>query len=130
MNNISSNIRKIRELKNFTQAYVSEKLGMSISGYGQIERGNSEITLSRLQEVAQILETSLEEILFFDAHRLISSNGTASSNLNRAYLAQKEFSDQSILMTYYHYLQMENEFLKATFQQLLLKKKTKKNEHE
>ena len=60
------NIRKIRELKNLTREYVAEELKMSMSGYGKIERGEVDLTVSKLIEIAKVLDVSTEFIFKFD----------------------------------------------------------------
>lgn len=35
---VGQKIKKIRELRNYTQEYMAEQLGMSQTGYGNIER--------------------------------------------------------------------------------------------
>jgi transcriptional regulator with XRE-family HTH domain len=60
------NIRKIRELKNLTREYVAEELNMSMSGYGKIERGEVDLTVSKLIEIAKVLDVSTEFIFKFD----------------------------------------------------------------
>jgi len=48
MNNISINIKKIREKKGFSQEFVAEKLGINQSTYGKLERDKLNMTLNRL----------------------------------------------------------------------------------
>lgn len=64
--NVYLNIRKIRELKNMTREYVSEELKMSMSGYGKIERGEVDLTVSKLTEISKVLDVSMEFIFKFD----------------------------------------------------------------
>jgi len=64
---IVSNIRKVREYRNYTQDYLAAKLQISQNAYSKIELGYSNITLNRLVEIADILEIELVD--------LISSNG-------------------------------------------------------
>lgn len=64
--NVYINIRKIRELKNLTREYVAEELKMSMSGYGKIERGEVDITVSKLVEISKVLDVSIEFIFKFD----------------------------------------------------------------
>lgn len=64
--NVYINIRKIRELKNMTREYVAEELKMSMSGYGKIERGEVDLTVSKLKEISKVLEVSMEFIFKFD----------------------------------------------------------------
>jgi transcriptional regulator with XRE-family HTH domain len=69
---IYSNIRKIRELKNLTREFVAAELNMSPSGYGKMERGEVDITISRLYEISDILNVPLSCILNLDISRLFS----------------------------------------------------------
>ena len=63
---VYENIRKIRELKNFTREFVATELKMSTSGYGKIERGEVDLTISKLIEISTVLDVSVEFILKFD----------------------------------------------------------------
>ena len=64
--NVYINIRKIRELKNLTREFVADELKMSMSGYGKIERGEVDLTVSKLIEISKILDVSIEFIFKFD----------------------------------------------------------------
>lgn len=74
--NIGDNIKKFRELKNMTREQLASELGLSVSGYSKIERGEIDLTVSRVQEIAQILEVDVSQILNFDATQVfnISNN--------------------------------------------------------
>lgn len=63
---VYENIRKIRELKNLTREFVAAELKMSTSGYGKIERGDVDLTVSKLIEISKILHVSIEFIFKFD----------------------------------------------------------------
>lgn len=39
---INQNVKSIRELKNYTQEYMSEQLGMTQAGYSKIEKAMPE----------------------------------------------------------------------------------------
>ena len=76
MLNIGDNIKKLRELKSITRETMCEKLELSMSGYSKIERGETDLTISRVQQIAEILEVDLSQILNFDASQIfnISNN--------------------------------------------------------
>lgn len=63
---VYKNIKKIRELKNLTREYVADELKMSTSGYGKIERGEVDLTISKLVKIAKVLGVSIEFIFKFD----------------------------------------------------------------
>jgi len=52
---IGHKIRKIRELRNYKQEYMAEKLGISQVSYSRIESGQTKLDLRRLQNIAKIL---------------------------------------------------------------------------
>ncbi len=65
-NKTGNNIRILREIKGYSQKYMATELDMSLSGYNKIERGESDISLSRLEQIAQVLKTDVSQILNLD----------------------------------------------------------------
>ena len=63
---IVSNIRKIREFRNYTQQYLAVKLHISQNAYSKIELGYSSITLTRLIHIAEILDVDIVDIINAD----------------------------------------------------------------
>lgn len=63
---IGPNIRKLRELRGYKQDYLAEQLGMSLSGYSKIERGETDVSIGRLEQVAKALDIKIETILGFN----------------------------------------------------------------
>lgn len=61
--NIGDKIRKVRELKGYKQEYVADKVGLSVTAYGNIERNDSSLTFERLEEIANALEVTVQDIL-------------------------------------------------------------------
>lgn len=61
------NIKRFREIKDLTREQMASDLNLSLSGYAKLERGEIEITLNRLFEIADILEVDVSQILNFDA---------------------------------------------------------------
>jgi transcriptional regulator with XRE-family HTH domain len=60
---VHEKIRLVREAKGLTQEQVAEKLEMSPNGYGDIERGDSDIKLSKLEKIAELFEIQLSELV-------------------------------------------------------------------
>ena len=60
---INEKIRLIRETKGLTQEQVAEKIGISASVYGDIERGENDPKLSKLEKIAEAFEMQLSELV-------------------------------------------------------------------
>ncbi|TAF75983.1 MAG: XRE family transcriptional regulator [Bacteroidetes bacterium] len=63
---IGQKIKKVREFKNFTQEHLAEKLGMSVAGYGKIEREETDVPFSRLEQIAATFNMKTEDLVGFD----------------------------------------------------------------
>ncbi len=72
MKNIIDNIKKFRELKNITREHIADSLEMSLSGYSKLERGEVELTVSKLYKISEILEVDISQILNFDASQIFN----------------------------------------------------------
>ena len=59
---VHEKIRLIRETKGLTQEQVAEKLKISVNAYGDIERGNNDVKLSRLKQIAEFFEIKLSDL--------------------------------------------------------------------
>jgi transcriptional regulator with XRE-family HTH domain len=66
-------IRKIRELRNYTQEYMAQKLSMSQTGYSKIERNECDINISKLQQIADVFEMPLTDILDFNQNTIFGN---------------------------------------------------------
>lgn len=79
---INDNIKNIRELKNYTQQYMAQSLGITQAGYCKIEKGKTEISYIKLRKIAAILEVSVEVIMNFDSQLYLKtfSNRPTESN--------------------------------------------------
>jgi transcriptional regulator with XRE-family HTH domain len=58
---IGQKIKKLRELKNFTQSHVATELGITQSAYSKIELGETEVSYSKLNKIAEVFGMSPEE---------------------------------------------------------------------
>jgi transcriptional regulator with XRE-family HTH domain len=93
---IGKKIKQLRELRNFTQTYMAERLNLSLAAYGRIERDETELTLQRLTKIAEILQTDLGTILNFDARNVFTLNGNNIANLNGTIQNQQIVSEDVI----------------------------------
>ncbi len=92
-------IKKIRELRSFTQEYMAEKINLSTRAYSKIESGETELTIKRLNEISEILEVKPEEILGFDEKQIFNNcNQKGNIGINHNYFPQSliEFYEEKI----------------------------------
>jgi transcriptional regulator with XRE-family HTH domain len=59
---VHEKIKLVRQSKGLTQEEVAEKLNMSVSGYGDIERGDSDLKLSKLEKIADLFGISINDL--------------------------------------------------------------------
>jgi transcriptional regulator with XRE-family HTH domain len=71
---VYENIRTIREMKDLTRDYVAAEMQMSTSGYGKIERGEIDLTLSKLCKISTILDVSIIDLIYFDVSNIFKNN--------------------------------------------------------
>jgi transcriptional regulator with XRE-family HTH domain len=62
---INEKIKLMRQLKAFSQEEMADKLGLSLNGYANIERGETDVQLSRLEQIAGIFEMDLLELFAY-----------------------------------------------------------------
>ncbi|MCX7096670.1 MAG: helix-turn-helix transcriptional regulator [Methylococcales bacterium] len=60
---VHEKIRIIRKAKGLTLEEVAHQLGMSTNGYGDIERGATDVNLSRLVQISQLFDMELSELI-------------------------------------------------------------------
>jgi transcriptional regulator with XRE-family HTH domain len=112
MEQLYSNIKKFRELKNLTREQMAAKVGLSVSGYSKIERGEIDLTISRIQLISKVLQVDLDKLLNFDAAQIfnISNNNNAQSEAKAEKIS---FNNEDVKDKYIKQLENEIERLKS-----------------
>lgn len=67
---IGSKIKKLRELRNFTQSYMANTLQVTQSTYCRYENDEIDISMPIVENIAAILTISKDAILHFDENKL------------------------------------------------------------
>ena len=83
-------IKNIRELKNYTQEYMAEKLGLTQAGYSKIEKGNTSLSYEKLVEIGKILDVTVEDIISFDYDKYFNNFNRITGNNNGSILINTE----------------------------------------
>ncbi|MEZ5671042.1 MAG: helix-turn-helix transcriptional regulator [Thiotrichaceae bacterium] len=60
---IGTKIKQLRTLKGWSRQQAADKLEMSMTGYGSIERGETDVCITRLAHLAEIFEITLSDLL-------------------------------------------------------------------
>jgi len=108
-------IRLLRNEHEWSQKEMAEKLQMSVNGYSKIERGESNLNMERLQQIAETLGVSLNELLPTNDGNIvfmINSDNYHSSFYNNGDTSEEiEKLDKSILdLDYYRKFVEKNKF--------------------
>jgi|SRR5690606_6632030 len=81
MKSIGNKIRKIRELKGFSQEYMASQLEMSQRAYSKLEREETKLDWERIHDISNILEIEPIDLISFDDN-LIFHNSTQSGKIH------------------------------------------------
>lgn len=60
---VNEKIRFLRESKSLTQDEMAERLGMSTNGYAKIERGETRLTIPKLEQIVEVFDTDILELM-------------------------------------------------------------------
>lgn len=72
---VHEKIKLIRQIKNWSQEEIANKLEMSVNGYASIERGDTDVQLSRLKQIAKIFEIELSELFGINEKNVLNVTG-------------------------------------------------------
>ena len=114
--NVGKNLQVIRELNNYTQSYVADKLGISQKSYSNLERANNDISLDVLLRLSDLYQISLTKILELNAEAILNNNsqqGGISYINNQAtfYNGEKE-EFQQLLRSQSELIQAQQQIIK------------------
>jgi transcriptional regulator with XRE-family HTH domain len=118
---IGHKIKKLRELKNLTQEFMANELGLNQSAYSKLESGSTEISYSKLEKVASVLGISIEDITKFDEQMVFNimnnQNGQNGYIVNQSTPndTERELYERQIAT-----LQEENKYLKMMLEKVLM----------
>jgi len=87
--NIGKTIKSLRLRKGWKQNDIATRLSISIAAYSKIEAGITIVNLSRLTEIADVLDVTLQFILSSDKETMDLKNQDKINNL-REEIAIKE----------------------------------------
>jgi transcriptional regulator with XRE-family HTH domain len=87
---IGQKIKKVRELRNLTQDYIASKIGMTQESYSKIESSRNNISIQKLEKIAEILEVNPSDLLNFDENRVLLKFENTHNNTQVGYFNEIE----------------------------------------
>ncbi len=82
---VGHRLQMLRMVKNLTQEQMGEKLNLSTSAYCKIEYGETDLTLTRLNKIAEVLNMSALELFNkIDGNVYVNNTGTIGTNIGVA----------------------------------------------
>ena len=79
---LSEKIKELRKKRDWSQEIVANKLNISLNSYGALERGETDIKLSRLEELARIFEVDISFFFINDAEKTSRRKGDMNRHLD------------------------------------------------
>ncbi len=83
-------IRQMRVLKGWSQEDMADRLQMSVNGYANIERGETDVQTSRLEQIARLFDMDLMEFFSFGEKNSIFSIGDNNNHHAQSVLYSQE----------------------------------------
>lgn len=104
---ISRNIKRLREERGMSQEEMALALEMSTSGYSKVERGSVDMSVTKVEQIAQLL--SVKPAVLFDAqqsqvfnihqNKYVQGTGAKAENM--------QFSTNEYVQRYIEHLEKE-----------------------
>lgn len=79
MNVIGNKIRILRETKGLSQDNIASELGITQPSYARLEKDDERISITRLIHIAQILKSSVAELIDERVQKVINQQNSENS---------------------------------------------------
>jgi transcriptional regulator with XRE-family HTH domain len=125
---IGNKIKKVRELRNFTQEYMAQKLSITQESYSRIEADKANLTIQRLDKISEVLGVSVFELMSFNEKNVFFNASETQTNTSIGIFqenqTEKKLYEQLIetLKNQLERVQQDNDFLKEMIKNLTSKK--------
>lgn len=80
MKAVGNKIRKIRELKGFTQDYMASQLDISQRAYSKLEKEEIKLDWQRIERISHILEIDPIDLVSFDDNLVFNNSPQSRKN--------------------------------------------------
>jgi transcriptional regulator with XRE-family HTH domain len=78
---LGTKIRSLRQLKGLYREQVAEKLKLSLTSYANIERGETDLSFSRLTQIAELFEVTPSQLLDLGERMSVYANNNNCSSI-------------------------------------------------
>ena len=79
---INEKICQLREQHQLSQENMADKLGMSVTGYAKIERGEVRSNLPRLEQISEVFDMDICELLSYGENEKVYFNNSVTESTN------------------------------------------------
>ena len=79
---INEKIRQLREQHQLSPENMADKLGMSVTGYAKIERGEVRSNLPRLEQISEVFDMDICELLSYGETEKVYFNNSVTESTN------------------------------------------------
>ena len=79
---VNEKIRMVREMNQWSQEEMAEKMNMSTNGYAKIERGETKLNLHKLEQIAQIFNIDVLELMNSEGKGVLFLMNEHANNTN------------------------------------------------
>ena len=109
--NLASRIKILREIHNYTQEYVANTIGISQNTYSLLEKGETKLTVERLEQLANLYNLDLIDLIRNSDQTFVHSiNNSAGSFSDHVTINQMADGEREIYLKTIQ--RMENEIIK------------------
>ena len=77
---VNEKVRLFRELNQWSQEEMAERMNMSVAGYAKIERGDTNISLHKLKQIESVLQIDLLDLVSTHDSGVILVGGENNQN--------------------------------------------------
>ena len=88
--NTEQKIKNIRELKDFTQEYMAEQLGITQAAYSKIETGQTKLTPNKISDIAEIFDMDASDLIDLDMQKYFNNLRNVKGSNNGITITQDE----------------------------------------
>ena len=78
-------IRQLREKNDWSQEDMAERVGLSKNGYAKIERGETNLNLERLEQIANLFDLSVIDLIEMSDKSVVCMITDSINNSNNHY---------------------------------------------